>query len=241
MLGVMTEVEIQAVPAYRLSERIERWTWDEAWGRLDELARAHRHYSFFWIPTEQSAALYGLEPGDGSSTADTCYVKIYDEVDGSPAPADRPGRRVDRSYRIYPMEFEPNFHELEYFVPYERGRDAVSEMRELMLARLPASLFPMEVRTLAAEDGWLSPSYGRATVVISVSGLPGTDYLPYLADVDALLGGYDARVHWGKLHFLTGEQLRRRYPRAEDFIALRRELDPDGVFLNDHLRAIFAQ
>jgi FAD/FMN-containing dehydrogenase len=241
MLGVMTEVEIQAVPAYRLSERIERWTWDEAWGRLDELAQTHRHYSFFWIPTEQSAALYGLEPGDGSSTADTCYVKIYDEVDGSAAAADRPGRRVDRSYRIYPMEFEPNFHELEYFVPYERGRDAVSEMRELMRARLPASLFPMEVRTLAAEDGWLSPSYGRPTVVISVSGLPGTDYLSYLWDVDALLGGFDARVHWGKLHFLTGEQLRRRYPRAEDFIALRRELDPDGVFLNDHLRAIFAE
>ena len=54
MLGVITEVELQAVPAHRLAERIEHWTWDEAWGRLDEMARAHRHYSFFWIPAEGS-------------------------------------------------------------------------------------------------------------------------------------------------------------------------------------------
>ena len=60
MLGVITEVELQAVPAHRLAERIEHWTWDEAWGRLDEMARAHRHYSFFWIPAEGSAELYGL-------------------------------------------------------------------------------------------------------------------------------------------------------------------------------------
>ena len=55
-----------------------------------------------------------------------------------------------------------------------------------------------------------------------------------------LLGEFDARVHWGKLHYLTAEQLRTRYPRAADFVALRRELDPHGVFLNDHLRELFA-
>ena len=55
-----------------------------------------------------------------------------------------------------------------------------------------------------------------------------------------LLGEFDARVHWGKLHFLTREQLLDRYPRADAFIELRRELDPDGLFLNDHLRPLFA-
>jgi FAD/FMN-containing dehydrogenase len=58
--------------------------------------------------------------------------------------------------------------------------------------------------------------------------------------VDTLLGELDARVHWGKLHFLTPEQLRRRYPRAEAFIEIRRQFDQDGVFLNDHLRPLFA-
>jgi FAD/FMN-containing dehydrogenase len=137
------------------------------------------------------------------------------------------------------MEYEPNFHELEYFVPFERGREALAAMRELMLASLPASVFPMEVRTVGREDAFLSHSYERDTVVISVSGLPGTDYWPYLRAVDALLGEFDARVHWGKLHFLTRAQLVARYPRAGEFIAIRRRLDRDGVFLNDHLRPLF--
>jgi FAD/FMN-containing dehydrogenase len=138
------------------------------------------------------------------------------------------------------MVYEPNFHELEYFVPFSRGRDALAAMRELMLASLPASVFPMEVRTVARDDAFLSHSYGRDTVVISVSGTPGTSYEPYLRDVDRLLGEFDARVHWGKLHFLTREQLLQRYERAHDFIEIRRALDPSGTFLNEHLEPLFA-
>lgn len=238
MLGVITELELEAAPAYRLAERIEHWPWDEAWQRFDELAAEHRHYSFFWMPSEDSAALYGLA-AQGLQLADRCHVKIYDEVGPETPDSDEPHRRVGPAYLIYPMVYEPNFHELEYFVPFERGREALVAMRELMLASLPASVFPMEVRTVGRDEAFLSHSYGRDTVVISVSGTPGTDYWPYLRDVDRLLGEFDARVHWGKLHFLTREQLLARYPRAGDFIELRRTFDPDGVFLNGHLRPLF--
>jgi FAD/FMN-containing dehydrogenase len=101
-------------------------------------------------------------------------------------------------------------------------------------------VFPLEVRTVGAEAAWLSHSHERDTVVLSVSGTPGTDYWPYLREVDRLLGELDARVHWGKLHFLTREQLLQRYPREADVIALRATLDPEGVFLNDHLRPLLA-
>jgi FAD/FMN-containing dehydrogenase len=240
LLGVVTEVEVTAVPAYRMAERIEHWTWDEAFARFDDMARAHRHFSFFWCPTEASGALYGLTAPPGSRVADSCYVKIYDAVGEDVPDATTPDARVGRPYTIYPAEFAPNFHELEYFVPYERGREAIAAMRELMRARQPIAIFPMEVRTVAAEEAWLSHSYRRDSVVISISGQPGTDYEPYLREVDGLLGGFEARVHWGKLHGLTRDQLLQRYPRAADFIALRRELDPGGVFLNDHLGALFA-
>jgi FAD/FMN-containing dehydrogenase len=148
--------------------------------------------------------------------------------------------RVDRSYRIYPAVFEPNFHELEYFVPIGHGTVAVAAMRELMLASQPDARFPMEVRTVAADDAFLSSQHCTATTVISVSGVPGMDYWGYLRDVDRLLGEFGARVHWGKLHFLTREQLLARYPAAGTFIRIRRELDPAGIFLNDHLRPLFA-
>jgi FAD/FMN-containing dehydrogenase len=238
MLGVLTELELEVAAAYRLRERIEHWSWEEAWGRFDELARAHRHYSFFWMPSEDSAALYGLAT-PGERMADRCHVKIYDEVDDETPDSDEPHRRVGPAYVIYPMVYEPNFHELEYFVPYEQGLDALAAMRELMLASLPASVFPMEVRTVGRDEAFLSHSYDRDTVVISVSGMPGTDYEPYLRDVDRLLGEFDARVHWGKLHFLTRAQLFERYPRADTFIDIRRTLDPGGTFLNGHLQPLF--
>jgi FAD/FMN-containing dehydrogenase len=239
MLGVITELELEVAPAYRLRERIEHWSWDEAWGRFDELAQAHRHYSFFWMPSEDSAALYGLET-PGVRMTDRCHVKIYDEIDDGTPDSDEPHHRVGPAYVIYPMVYEPNFHELEYFVPYEQGRNALAAMRELMLASLPESVFPMEVRTVGREEAFLSHSYDRDTIVISVSGTPGADYEPYLRDVDRLLGEFDARVHWGKLHFLTREQLLDRYPKADAFIETRRGLDPTGTFLNAHLRPLFA-
>jgi len=235
MLGVITEVELEVAPAYRLRERVENWSWDDAWEPFEELARQHRHYSFFWMPSRESAVLYGLKAG-----ADECHVKIYDEVDESVADSDVKYARVGPAHVIYPMVYEPNFHELEYFVPFGRGGEALAAMRELMLASLPASVFPMEVRTVGREEAFLSHSYGRDTVVISVSGTPGTQYDSYLRDVDRLLGTFDARVHWGKLHYLTRAQLLDRYPRANDFIATRRALDPADTFLNAHLASLFA-
>jgi FAD/FMN-containing dehydrogenase len=74
---------------------------------------------------------------------------------------------------------------------------------------------------------------------VSVSGEPGTDYWPYLRDVDKILRDFGSRPHWGKLHFLTGADVTSIYPKADEFRALRRKLDPQGYFLNDHLTQLF--
>lgn len=239
MLGVMTRLELEVTDAYRLTEQIDLWRWDEVLERWNELVHEHRHFGFFWLPTEESAALYNLET-HGQTMADKCYVKIYDDATPDQPDSEIEGRRTDRCYRIYPMVYDPNFHELEYFVPLELGPAALSAMRDLMLRSLPDSIFPLEVRTVGPDDAYLSPNYKTATTVISVSGKPGTDYWDYLRSVDALLSDFSARVHWGKLHFLTPERLHALYPEADAFIEARRELDPRGLFLNDHLRALFA-
>jgi FAD/FMN-containing dehydrogenase len=88
------------------------------------------------------------------------------------------------------------------------------------------------------DEGYLSPFYKRDTNVLSVSGAPDRDYWPYLRDVHALLDDFDARPHWGKIHFLTRERIRTIYPEYSKFVALRREFDPNGVFLNDSLRQL---
>jgi FAD/FMN-containing dehydrogenase len=239
MLGVITELELEVTEAYRLKEQVGLWPWEEVMERWDELVEQHRHFGLFWLPTEESGALYNLD-GHGEAMTDKCYVKIYDEAALDEPDSAVPGRRVDRCYRIYPMVYDPNFHELEYFVPLEKGPEALRAMRELMLHSLPQSVYPMEVRTVGPDEAYLSPNYGTATTVISVSGQPGTDYWAYLRSVDSLLTEFDARVHWGKLHFLTRDRLHALYPRAQEFIDIRRRFDPEGTFLNPHLRELFA-
>ncbi|SEC99047.1 FAD/FMN-containing dehydrogenase [Nocardioides exalbidus] len=239
MLGVVTQLDLAVTDAYRLREHVSLRSWDDVMEHWDQLVAEHRHFGMFWLPTEESGALYNLD-GHGERLQDQCYVKVYDEVGPDVADDDTVGRRVDRCYRIFPMVYDPNFHELEYFVAIEKAPEALQAMRELMLRSLPDSIYPLEVRTVGRDEAFLSSQHGTDTVVISVSGTPGTDYWAYLRSVDALLARFDARVHWGKLHFLTPERLHELYPRADDFIAIRRELDPEGMFLNDHLRPLFA-
>jgi FAD/FMN-containing dehydrogenase len=235
MLGIMTRVTVKVVPAYILHEQIKVMHVDEVLENWDHLLTDYRHFSFFWMPTEKSSALYGFP----SISSDYCMVKLYKEVDAGFS-AVTGADRVDRSYRIYSHTFEPNFHELEYFIPIENGKDAFAAQRKYMLNSLPNSQFPLEVRFVAADDGWLSPNYKRTNLVMSVSGIPNTDYWPYLLATDALFASFNGRPHWGKLHFMTPGRMPELFPKYEDFKTLRREHDPNGLFLNPHLQNLFA-
>jgi FAD/FMN-containing dehydrogenase len=236
MLGVMTELTVQLAPAYHLHERIVFMPLDELRERWDQLLTEYRHFSFFWMPTDASSQLYGFPP----AKADFCMVKLYQETTEEPGQRPLPSNeRIDRSYRIYPHVFEPNFHELEYFLPVASTREAFEDQRQFMLRNLPDSIFPMEVRFVAADHAWLSPNYKRDAVVISVSGKPGTNYWPYLKICDQRLFEQGGRPHWGKLHFMTGERLASQFEKYDAFKTLRRRFDPAGMFLNDHLAGMF--
>jgi FAD/FMN-containing dehydrogenase len=236
LLGIMTEVTIRVVPAYNLHARYATLPFAAVMGQLDDFIENYRHVSFFWLPTDASAALYCLDHGK----AGDCVVKLYQE-----APADTqrddlpPDERFDRSYRIYPMHYDPNFHEVEYFLPIEHAHDILRDMRKLMLRWLPLSVYPLEIRTVGADEAWLSPNYQRDNLVVSISGEPGVDYWDYLRACDSLFAEYGGRPHWGKLHFMTADRLERLFPRYNDFVAVRRRFDPCGVFLNAHTRALF--
>ena len=235
MMGIMTELTIKVAPAYLLHARTDIMPFAEVLDTFQHDIDAYRHYGLFWMPTDESARLYNLE-GAG---ADDCVVKRYLEVDDATRIELEPHRRIDRAYRIYPMTYDPNFHEVEYFLPLERWRDILVEMRRLMLRWHPLSIYPLEIRVVAGEDAWMSPNYHRENLVVSISGQPGAHYWPYLRACDSLFAEFSGRPHWGKLHFMTADRLARLFPRYEDFLEMRHRFDPAGVFLNDHLRPLF--
>ncbi len=237
LLGIMTEVTISVVPAYELWARTDVMHFDQMIESFESDVEDFRHYGFFWMPTDASARLYNLE-GAG---ADDCVVKRYREVPVGTSREDLgPHERVGRSYEIYPMVYDPNFHEVEYFLPIEDSKEVLRSMRELMLRWLPLSVYPLEIRVVGGEQAWMSPNYERDNLVVSISGQPGTDYWPYLRACDDFFAEFGGRPHWGKLHFMTRERVASLFPRYDDFVSVRRRLDPAGTFLNDHLEALFA-
>jgi L-gulonolactone oxidase len=100
--------------------------------------------------------------------------------------------------------------------------------------RLPVS-FPVEVRFAAGDDALLSTAYGRETAYVAVHQYVGSPYEEYFARVEEVMLDLDGRPHWGKRHRADASVLASRYPGWERFAAVRSRLDPDGVFLNDHL------
>jgi FAD/FMN-containing dehydrogenase len=241
-LGVFLEVELQVIGRYWLQEQITYPPFSETISRWDEDIAANRHYSFLWCQSDESAGLYQLPIPAGESMVNRSYTKRYNTVTLEEASglSSVEGSRRDRSYRIYPGGFMIPFHELEYYVPMERGLEAVQRVQELIHTDHRDQKYPIEVRWVKQDQGYLSPFAHRDTTVISVSGAPGTNYWPYLRDVDSVLQDFDARAHWGKLHFLTRDRLEKLYPELDAFLAVRLEFDPNGVFLNDHTRALLS-
>ncbi|WP_457586750.1 D-arabinono-1,4-lactone oxidase [Ensifer canadensis] len=241
MLGVISEITLQAMDSYNLHEKLWRCTFDEMIEQHDELAAKHRHFGFFWCPVPESRHCYCLPDTASVSTtdrtSDVCEMKVIDITDRPPM--EQGFEKIAYSSEIYPIEYVPNFHELEYAVPVAHGKDAVKAVRKLMLEKHPTCIYPIEYRFTAGDTGWISPFFEQDSITLSVSGEPGTDYWEYLKDVDTILRQYGSRPHWGKLHFLGAEDVTALYPRSGDFRALRARIDPEGRFLNDHLRQLF--
>jgi alditol oxidase len=136
------------------------------------------------------------------------------------------------------LEFTPsNGDELqsEYFVPRERSAEAFEALRVLGNQLAPV-LQVSEVRTIAADDLWLSPSQGRDTVALHFTWIQDENaVLPVAAAIEEALIPLDARPHWGKVFAADAAYLRAAYPKVPDFIDLAAKYDPTGKFRNPYL------
>ncbi|WP_413738372.1 D-arabinono-1,4-lactone oxidase [Sodalis sp. RH21] len=238
LLGPVLRVGLQLVPAYRLKEENIILPMSEVLRQWDYLLGAYRHFSFWWMPTVRSAQMYKL----GEVPAGHCFVKLLREVSADEPDIPRGGinQRTDRAYRIYPDgTTDAEFHELEYMVDAADAREAVERMQHLMRTGFPDEISPLQVRWQKADTGYLSPQSGRNSTSISVSGVIGSHYFPFLQAVDRALRPLSARPHWGKLHFLDRRRVSELYSEYPRFMQIRRQMDPHNLFLNPHFAALF--
>jgi len=220
--GIITRLHLQLRPAYRLQETSWQCPLQEALSGFEEQAALFRHHEFFWYPQTDTAQCKGI--------AETEAEPVYPLADE--------GNRCGWSHEVLPNHRPHKHTEMEYSVPAEAGPACLAEIKQLLETRFPEVAWPVEYRTLAADDVWLSTAYERPTVTISVHQDIREDDEPYFKACEEIFLAYAGRPHWGKVNYLSGTQLAQRHPRWTDWWQARNAADPQGIFLNDYLRSL---
>lgn len=221
-LGIVTQLQIQLRDACVLKETGFDASYDELIPEVDKLIQENERFEFFWYPkTDQATA------------------KVINETMDDPEyPVAEEGARVAWNYEVLPNH-RPHLHtEMEYSVPAEKGLACFAEIRELLKTRFPDVIWPVEYRTVAEDDVWLSMAYGRPTVTISVHQDVREDESSYYQACEEIFLSYGGRPHWGKVNYLDGRKMAEIHPCWEDWWLTRDRYDPDGKFLNDYLRSL---
>jgi FAD-linked oxidoreductase len=258
-LGIITQVRLQNVAPYRLRRKTVWREFEEMLAIAESEADKHRNFEFYYVPfsgmgftdthditTEAVSSTEKLDGNEGARDLQLArdwlenmprlrqlvlgtYMKtLSDEV------------TVENSWKNYASERNVRFNEMEYHLPRENGLQALREVRTALETRHPEGFFPIEGRFVRGDDIWLSPFYQRDCCSIAVHRYFDEDYTPYFRTIEPIFRKYHGRPHWGKLNSLQQQDFRSLYPRWDDFAEVRREMDPQGRFLNPYLASLFA-
>ena len=261
-LGVLSTVTLQAVPAFRLHAIEEPMRVDDVLADWDGFMSSADHVEFYWVPHTGWALTKRNRRTDEPPQPRGRVKEVVDDLllqNVAFGTLCRIGRRrpnliprlakvipstgrteyTDRSDRVFTSPRHVHFTEMEYAIPRDAVPEALNRVRALVDELGIQLSFPVEVRVVAPDDIPLSTAHGQATGYIAVHTYRGTPHDSYFQGVERIMDGYGGRPHWGKMHYQRAETLAPRYPRWDDFQALRRRLDPDGRFANQYTDRVF--
>jgi len=245
-LGIVTAVTLDIVPTFQVRQDVyEGVSWDAIAANLDAITSSAYSVSMFTDWGEAGAAQAWLKsradvtpPADffGAAPATRELHPLPEEsAEFTTGQLGAPGAWWDRLPH-FRLGFTPsNGEELqtEYLVPRQHALAAIDAVRALAPAIRP-HLFVSELRTIAADDLWLSPSHDVDCLAIHFTWrMHVPEVTALLPALDAALAPFAARPHWGKVFASDRERLDVAYPRIADFRALAADLDPTGSFRND--------
>ena len=243
VLGIVTRLVLDIEPTFDVtSTQFTGLDWETLDEHLDEILGSAYSVSLFtrwgdrveqaWLKSRGTSPvreLVGAEPA-----VETLHMLVGAPTEAVTQQLGVPGPWQDRLAH-FRMAFTPSRGEelqSEYFVARRRARAAFAALRGLAPLLAPV-LQAGEIRTIAADDLWLSGAYQQDCVGLHFTWLrdePGV--YAVLPHVEAALAGLGARPHWGKCFTLPSAELLRVYPRLADFAGLRAVRDPGRKFSN---------
>jgi FAD-linked oxidoreductase len=260
-LGVVTAVTLHAEPAYRLAAHEEPMRLGHVLSGFDELVMANEHASFSWFPytdravTRRYSRLAAGEqpPGrrslrGGELAAAGVSRATYRLTRAAPRLARAANHAVaraaanraytDRPDRMFTSTPRGRFVAAEYALPRSALAAALREVRQRVERADWCVNLPVDVRVAPADTVWLSTAHGRDTAYVGCRMVQGTAYREYFAAVEQIMTSYEGRPHWGMPHIADASYLASRYPRFNDFLAVRDRVDPGRRFANAYTRRV---
>ncbi len=256
-LGAVTNLKIQAEDKYYLKETSWMLGLEEGLANMEKLRDQHRHFEFYALPhadyilgitldkvKESELLQQKVNNGDAYETFRT-LSKVVDAVPflrsfivNTGASRVEKEVRTGKNFEIFGNLRDIQFNEMEYSVPAEYGVACLREILATIKKHNIDVIFPIEVRYIQADDIWLSPFYQQNCCAISCHNFHDKDYKKYFAIIEPIFWKYQGRPHWGKIHTLTAKEQRARYPKFDDFLKVRQEMDPKNIFTNDHINTV---
>ncbi len=248
-LGIVTEVTLQAVPSFEITQ----WVYDDlpraaVDEHVEEIFASAYSVSLFtnwrspsfqvWLKHRTEGLVQPEPPSPwlGATLADGPRHPVV----GLPPKncTEQLGASGPWHTRLphFQLEFTPSSGEelqSEYLLPREHALDALGALDQIS-DRLGPLVQVSEIRMVAGDDLWLSPSYGRDTVAIHFTWVPDPAAVTsVLSAVEEQLSPFRPRPHWGKLSTTSRDTLASNYERYADFAGLMRRFDPAGKFRNE--------
>lgn len=256
-LGVVTQIQMQARPKYKLQEDSWVLPLHDALEQAESLRDSHRHFEMYAFPHADYTLMLTMDevdiqaPNKPLSTTQSSSESFRTAADWTERlpflrsfimnrglQAVEKDQRTDRSYRIFGNLRDILFNEMEYSVPAEYGVACLKEILDTIKKHRLDIVFPIEYRYVKQDDIWLSPFYQRDSCAISCHNFHDKDYRAYFAAIEPIFHKYDGRPHWGKINTLSTADFRARYEKFDDFLKVREALDPTGKFTNSYIQNV---
>jgi len=257
-LGVISQVRLKTIPNRRIRRRVWIEPFQDALAKAEERWAQHRNFEFYAVPFTGLAVGISHDETDDPAQArgadqDSAFLdalKGLRNLLGFSTPlrkaaarallaSAKPETAVDEGWKLLSTERPVRFNEMEFHLPADRQLQVLEEVVATLEKERPDVFFPIEVRRIAPDDAWLSPFQGGARGSVAVHTHYKDDFAFLYELIEPIFRRHGGRPHWGKLHTLKDQQLAALYPRWEDFLKVRAELDPQGRMLNPYLKGLF--
>lgn len=258
-LGVVTHLTLDVQPTYDVAQYVyEDVPLDAVVERYAEVAASGYSVSVFTEWASGRCAVWrklrvngadgadaSVEPGE-SFLGGRAATRALHPVPGMPAENCTPQLGVPGPWHERLPHFRPEFTpssgaelQSEFFLARERAGEAIAAVQRLG-AQVAPVLQISEIRSIAADELWLSPAYGRDSVALHFTWIADRAAVtPVLEQVEAALLPLGARPHWGKVYAGGPAAAVAGYARAADFRGLMERHDPQGRFRNAFVEQLF--